>query len=212
MKKKLALPLQHVLIGVISLMLGFLLVIQSESFEEVTELLQRDKETSVFQEIAILKQRNEDLEGEVDQLQSNLEDLDDKDSALELLDEEIKRYKILSGKFPIAGPGFEMVIEDEIATQWMIDLVNEFFNAGAEAIDVNEIRIANHTLGFDTLPQGQILLNGSVLTAPYKIRVIGEASVIRGVLETPGGLLDRVLANYPELEVRIQELDLITMR
>ena len=196
---------------VIALILGFFLVIQSRSFSNVSELGARDVRSNAFQEIQILKEKNEDLKKEIEELEDNLIQLSDQNKALESIEAEAEKYKKLSGGARIFGPGVEVTINKEISTVWMIDIINELFNSGAEALSVNGIRIVNSTAGFDTLPLGQTLLNGTILSAPYKFEAIGEPSTLIHVLEVPGGILSRVEKAFPQSVETIVARDVISM-
>lgn len=195
-----------------TLLLGFFLVIQLRSFATVNEIIFRDQESNVFQEIQILKDKNDDLNDEVLELEKTISQLADQNSALQAIDDEIAKYKKLSGDFSIFGPGITVTLEGNISTAWVIDLINEFFNSGAQAVSINGIRITNKTVGFDTLPQGQILLNGSILSPPYSFDVMGESEVLMTILELPGGIFERLQSNFPGLKIDMMRKEVIQMQ
>lgn len=203
--------LKKVFIAISAAALGFLIVSQIRSFSGVDEFLARDSQSNVFMEIRILKEKNDDLKGEISGLESGLKSLNDQNLALEVIDKEIEKYTKLSGKSPIFGPGISVSIDSKITTPWMIDLINEFFNSGAQAVSVNGMRITNQTSGFDTLPQGQIFLNSSILSFPYVFNVIGEPSTIETVLTLPGGIFDRIMATFPGVVIETIQKEIIQM-
>lgn len=198
-------------IMIIAIVLGALIVTQMRSFSYVNTILIRDAESNVFQEIKILKDKNKDLLEEVSSLTNTLEQLQDTNSALYAIDEEINKYKKLTGGYPVFGPGVQITVDEELTTPWVIDLINEFFNSSAQAVSINDVRITNQTLGFDTLPQGQMLLNGAILAPPYNFSVIGEPSLILSILELPGGIFDRLEANFPKIEITSVQKEIIKM-
>ncbi|MBD3360622.1 DUF881 domain-containing protein [Candidatus Peregrinibacteria bacterium] len=202
---------KKILIFVVSIFLGLLIVFQVRSFAGINNIFLRDSQSNIFQEIKILKEKNEDLQKEVENLKSLLEQLDDQNLALDAIKKEIEKYMKLSGKYPVFGPGLTITIKDRLTTPWVVDSINEFFYAGAEAVSINNIRITNNSAGLDTLPQGQILLNGSILSTPYNFDIIGESSVILEILEVPGGILDKLKAKFPEATISISEKDVIRM-
>lgn len=191
-----------------SVLVSFALVVQIKSFDNITPLL-RDQETNVFQEIQILRTTNAGLTDEIEELNDTLEQLSDQSSAIEALDEEARKYQKLNGKNKVYGPGVSVRIDGDLTVPWIIDLVNELFAAGAQAVAVNDIRLTNQTIGFDTLPQGQILLNGSILSEPYEFKAIGESRVLMDSLELSGGILDRLQSNFPEIELSLKRVDII---
>lgn len=191
--------------------IGFFLTIQTRSFEGVNDLLMRDQESNIFQEIQILTDKNEDLENEVQTLEDTYDQISDQNFVLGSIEEDIRKYQNLNGDKSVFGPGITVKLEGNITTPWITDLINDFFNSGAQAVAVNGIRITNRTVGFDTLPQRQILLNGSILSAPYVFDVIGESKVLSNILELPGGIFDRLQNNFPDLKIEVTQKEVIQM-
>lgn len=194
-----------------ALILGLFIVLQGRAYKNVNDLLLRDAKSNIFQEIKVLKEKNNNLRKEIDELERTFEQLADQNSSLEAIEEEIKKYQKLSGKFGIFGPGIEVAINGNITTPWAIDLINEFFNSGAEAVSVNGIRLVNKTIGFDTLPQGQILLNGSILSPPYTFNVLGEPSTLLKALNLPEGIFARLTKAFPSLKIGAITKEIIQM-
>src|SRR5207249_11152939 len=70
----------------------------------------------------------------------------------------------------------------------MIDLIEELRDAGAEAIGVNGLRVgASSWFGEDN---GDVVLDGHPLVAPYHVAAIGQPATLDGGLAIPGGALD----------------------
>jgi uncharacterized protein YlxW (UPF0749 family) len=199
----------NIYVLITSFLLGFILISQSRSYFNVSEVYLRNIKSNVFQEVIILKDNNADLRREADDLEDNLTQIKDQNLALEAIEEELERYSKLNGSKAVFGPGIEVEIAGEITVPWIVDLGNELFSSGAEALSVNEIRILNSTAGFDSLPQGQILLNGSILTAPYTFAAIGETSTMSDLMNSPGGIVDRIQTSFPDIELNIALKDVI---
>lgn len=194
---------RKIYILIIALFLGFFIIIQTRSFHDANELLVRDMDSNIFQEIHILKTKNEDLRKEIEELESTLARFTDQNLALEAIQDEIEKYEKLTGDISVFGPGVTVTINEEITTPWLIDLINDFFNSGAQAVAINGIRIVNKTVGFDTLPLGQILLNGSIISPPYSFIVLGEPNSLTSIFNLPGGIFDRIKATFPSMEIDI---------
>ncbi len=186
-------------------------VFTDRTFDQMNDIFLREGESNFFQEIKVLKDKNEDLKNEITELEETLSKINNQDKALSTIEDEIKKYQKLSGDYSIFGPGFTVIMDGQINTPWIVDLINELFGYGAEAIAINGIRLNNDTLGLEMLPKGQILLNGSILSSPYTIDVIGEFSTLREILELPGGIFDRIQAAVDSVEISIMEKDLIKM-
>ncbi len=191
--------------------LGFFTVIQINSLKNVNNSLLRDSESNIFQEIKILKEKNQDLRKGVDDLSNTIDQLNDQSKALSVVQEEINEYTKLSGKTAVFGSGISIQISGNITTPWIIDVVNEIFGTGAQSVSVNGIRIVNQTAGFDTLPKGQVLLNGSILSTPYTLEAIGESSVMANSLQAPGGLFDRLKRAFPNAKISLDTKEVVKM-
>jgi uncharacterized protein YlxW (UPF0749 family) len=204
--------IKKIYIGLTALLLAFFVIAQGRSLEAIDKLIGRENTSNIFQEIKILKDKNLALKNEINDLELNIEQLSDQNLALEAIHGDIKKYKMLSGKFSIFGPGVTVTLTNDVPAPWVIDLINEFFSLGAEAVDINGIRISNHVSGIDTLPQGQMLLNGSILTSPYVFNAIGDSNVISTGLELPGGIFNRLSDAFPGLKIDIVKKDVIHMK
>lgn len=202
---------RKIYILITAVLLGFFAIVQSRSFDTVNELLQRDSSSNIFQEIQMLKDTNVDLKKETEELENTIKQLTDQGQALNAIQEEIDKYTKLSGKSSIFGPGISVEINGKTTTPWVIDLINELFNSGAQALSVNNIRVINRTVGFDTLPKGQILLNGSILSAPYVFNAVGEPSSLANILDLPGGIFERMKKTFPEAKISIVKKEVIQM-
>jgi len=200
---------EHTLL--LSAFVAFFIVIQVKSMNNV-DILIRDQKSNVFQEILILKNQNEDLKHEIIDLEKTLEQLDDQSSALEAIENEINKYKKLSGEEAIYGTGLAISLNSSIDTPWIVDLTNELFNSGAQAVSINGIRITNYTSGLDTIPSGQILLNGSTLSAPYIFEAIGEPEVLLNILRLEDSILFRMTEVFPELKIDMIKKEFIEMK
>lgn len=167
-----------------------------------------------------LEEANEKLRDEILRLQSAAES---GKSAGQLLRDQIRRYKALSGYAPVRGPGLEVLLRDsprdvlpgteDQAESYLLDVdgdlrgvVNELFAAGAEAVAVAGAdgkfeRFVAHTT---VRPDGrQARVNGRLLTPPFRIRAIGNPRELAGALAMPEGIM----------QVRgLKELDMITIK
>ena len=191
------------LIGIIAVLLGILVTAQGRSFENV-DLILRDGGDIIFQELTIMKATNVALRREIEDLESVLNRINDRSLAIETIQTEMEKYKQLSGNVPVFGEGIVVKINAELTTPWVIDLINELFSVGAQAVNINNIRITNKTVGFDTLPQGQILINGNILSAPYTFEAIGDGKKLLEILELPGGIFDRMEANLKGVQIETE--------
>lgn len=201
----------HIYIGLTTLVLGFLIVLQWRSFSSATSE-HRDVQKNVFREIQLLYSTNKDLKDQVKELNQTLEEVSSQASALKSIEQEIVKDKIIAGDIDVFGPGISLQIYQGIDVIWLTDMVNELFNGGAEAISVNGLRLTDTTQGFEITPQGQIYLHGNFLQMPYVIQAIGEPKELEKVLTQATGILPRMKDKYPNLTYSLSTQERIEMK
>lgn len=193
---------RHILVTLTALLLGMFIVVQWRSFGTLSEA-NRDVQKNVFREIQILKETNQNLKTEIAGLSDTLEETSSNAQVLKSIEEEIGKYELLAGEIDVNGPGVTIQINTNIDLIWVVDLVNELWNGGAEAISINGIRLSDKTQGFELLPQGQVFLHVNTLELPYSFQAIGEPSVLEKVLLQESGIFDRMKEKYPDLSFEV---------
>ena len=135
---------------------------------------------------------------------------------------EIKKNKKLLGLTEISGPGYIIKLDenkeinaDEVLNisgyivheEDLLYIVNELFNAGADAISINNQRVVSTT---SILCDGNIIrINGKMVGTPITIKAIGYPERIDGALNRPGGYL-QLMAN-DGVEVYVEKTDNVTI-
>jgi len=202
---------QIIILSLTGLLLGFLLINQSRYFTTYEITLGRDSSENIFRKIQMLKTSNDDLAEEITNLEAQLAEASNQALALENINKDIQKNKIIAGEIAVFGPGIEINIETQLSNIWFTDLVNELFSAGAEAVSINNLRLTDATVGFDTLPNGQIMINNVILTTPYTFTAIGEKTNLKQIMEATGGIIERLKSTYPDFKYTILEKDRIEM-
>lgn len=103
---------------------------------------------------------------------------------------------ILAGTLPASGTGIELTISDpdeQVGSDVLLDALQELRDAGAEAIEISTVggpavRVVAATALIDV--EGGVSVDGTVLTSPYRFRVIGDPRTLAPALDIPGGVLD----------------------
>lgn len=142
-----------------------------------------------------LREEIESLEAEVAAQQSTA-----RGAALEEVVSELNRVRVLNGLVEVSGPGVELVIDGPLSPLDLQDLVNEFRNAGAEALALNGHRIVVSSV-FVAGERGMVLLDGQEIRRPYRLQAIGDPDVMETALLRPGGLVSMLQRAYPNLVV-----------
>lgn len=202
---------KKIIIISISIILGIFAMFQARSIIAAPLTFTRDNTLDIFREIQVLKNTNKNLKTEIETLEDTLAKLKNRSSVLKTIEAEIQKDKLISGDAKISGPGIRVTLKNDIDTIWMIDLINELFIGGAEAISINGIRLVNQTMGLDVLPNNQILLNGIILNQPYIFDVIGDNKTLTGLLEQGGGFTARLHEFRPKAEISIEQQKIMTI-
>jgi len=193
------------------LLLGFLVITQSRYFTSYVSSVGRDSSENIFRKIQILKTTNDELADVIIDLESQLQEVSSQADALKSIEKEIIKNEMIAGDIKVYGPGVEINIENQISGIWFTDLVNELLASGAEAVTINNIRLTDSTMGFDTLPNGQIMVNNVILNPPYTFNAIGDKLNLKQALEAAGGIMERLKATYIDMKISVTEKDRIEM-
>lgn len=194
-----------------SFILGVFFVVQSRSFEGITQLATRDSASNTFRELQVLRDTNRNLQSEISNLEDLLTKTKDSSLSLKVLEGEIAKFEVINGRQVIYGPGIAVAVPDRTDIASLIDLSNELLSSGAEAISVNGVRFLGNSFGLDGIPNGQILLNGSILQPPYIFSAIGDSTTLENSLRQSGGIIQRYERKHPGKTLRIQKKDRIDM-
>ncbi len=137
-----------------------------------------------------------------------------KETRQDVLRSELTKARILAGLVPVKGPGIVVELNDSPRTPGPTDdpyyflihdldiqaFVNELWAAGAEAVAVNDQRMATSSSVRCVGPA--VLVNAVRLTPPYVIRAIGDPKTLETALKMPGGVLNN-MENQIKMGVRI---------
>ncbi len=187
----------HLATTLMCTLLGFALVVQVQHTQDdqyaglrqgdlvriLDETTSRSRE--LRQEIATLEATRRELVSGTDQRQA----------ALEAATRRATTQGILAGQLPAEGPGVEVTLtasEGALPAITMFNMLEELRNAGAEVIQLNEVRVtasSHFTDGVDG-----VLLDGVVLLPPYRWVAIGDPQAMGPALEIRGGAMAQVRA------------------
>lgn len=185
----------EVLTGLLCLALGFALAVQvGQSTGDQLSSLRQDELVRLLDEVT---QRADQLDAEVSDLEEIRDDLQSEDgrdqAARDLAQQRAEQEGILSGRLPAQGPGVQIHVADgakPLEAQALFNLLEELRNAGAEAIQVNGMRLVTTSYFVDS--GGGIVLDGAAIASPYEWTAIGDPDTIDRALEIPGGALPRI--------------------
>lgn len=202
----------QLLVGLLCLVVGFAVATQVEAGRGDAKFAtaRQDELVGVLDD---LTQRSDRLRQDLAGLQSTKAQLETDtkgDAALQEARDRAWTYGVLAGTVPVAGPGIELTIVDpqgRVDAGVLLDTLQELRDAGAEVIQVNEVRLIVSSHFTDT--GGRVRLDGRTLRAPYRFRVIGDSETLATALDIPGGVTETlrglgatgVATKYPKLTI-----------
>ncbi|MDQ1295629.1 MAG: hypothetical protein QG608_3514 [Actinomycetota bacterium] len=183
----------QLLAGVLCAVLGFALVVQVKQTQEAG--LDSLRQADLVRILDNITQNSNRLDSEAQSLQDTLEELrtgSDRSSAAQVAARErLNNLGLLAGTLSAIGPGIELDIVDPqhtVAAGILLNTVQELRDAGAEAIQIEDVRVIASTSFVDT--DAGITVDGTGVTAPYHVVVVGDPQTLAAALNIPGGVLE----------------------
>ena len=200
------------------LIFGFLITTQYRTQIELGSSLTNQRTEDLVTIVKSLNEKRTKLEKEQTDLEKNYQTLLEKvqagTSLYNNLDKEIKQLQIATGAVAIAGPGITVTISGDsnlIATD-LVDIINELWVTGAEAVAINDIRINAYTTIQESAGKKGgfvISVNGDPLLYPVVIKAIGDADTLEKGLTFTGGIIDNLSTLYKVYPKIKQETSLV---
>ncbi|MBC7273196.1 MAG: DUF881 domain-containing protein [Streptomyces sp.] len=174
--------------------LGFGLAVQVASNSDGDDALRGARQEDLVRILDELDDRTQRLEDEKQDLEEQRDELENSsDQAEEARKQRIEKERqlgILAGTVAAQGPGITMTIDDTKGTveaHMLLDAVQELRAAGAEAIQVNGVRVVAGT--YLTESGKSVSVDGNKIDAPYRFQVIGKPQDLEPALNIPGGVV-----------------------
>lgn len=182
----------HLIGGLLCLGLGFAISVQVQSTQSDSTFAtaRQDELVGILSD---LSQRSERLRGDLRDLEDtkgNLQRDVQGETAIEDARRRAATYGLLAGTLPATGPGIELTIGDprRVKAGVMLDTLQELRDAGAEVIQVNDVRVGVDTFFLDS-PGGGVEADGRRLEPPYRFLAIGDPHTLTTALNIPGGVM-----------------------
>jgi uncharacterized protein YlxW (UPF0749 family) len=174
--------------------LGFGLAVQVASNSDSDSALRGARQEDLVRILDELDDRTQRLEDEKTGLEKQREELqsssDQASEARRQTDEKERQLGILAGTVAAQGPGITMTIDDTkgtVQSDMLLDAIQELRAAGAEAIQVNGVRVVAGTYLTDS--GKTVSVDGNKINAPYRFKVIGKPQDLEPALNIPGGVV-----------------------
>ena len=204
----------QLVIAVLCAVLGFA-VVQQVSIVNSDEVLATARSEDLVQILDSLDQRNQRLDSELATLKDTKTRLESgQDAAATAAKERQVRdaeLGILAGTLAAQGPGVVVTMTGPVTSSLLLDAVQELRDAGAEAIQINQVRVVAQT-AFETGANDEVVVGGVTIgkgTGTYRITAIGDSATMASSLRIPGGVVES--AKTDGVKVAIVEKSEVTV-
>ena len=171
---------------------GFLAVRQNQSLG-LASMRQSDL-VSLLDNVTEKSNRLEDETRRLQETADRLKSGSDKSAAaLQAAQQRLELLGILAGTSPAVGSGIQLTITDpqrKVTATTILDTVEELRDAGAEAIQIGDVRVVASTAFVDG--DNGVRVDGVEVQRPYVFLVIGDPQTLSAALGIPGGVQEVV--------------------
>lgn len=179
---------------ILALGLGFAIAAQVQQTQ--TEGLDGLRPDELVRILDNVTQSNNRLSAEIAELEDTrraLEGEGDSAEAIAAAQQRVDTLGILAGTVPARGPGIALTITDpdgKITAPLLLDALQELRDAGAEAVQINGVRVVANTYFSDL--DGRVTVGGQRISAPYTFLVIGDPATMASAMDIPGGVTETI--------------------
>ncbi|MFK8845242.1 DUF881 domain-containing protein [Streptomyces sp. Ac-502] len=183
----------QLIVALLLFILGLGLAIQVRSTSDNSALRGARQEdlVRILDELDNRSQRLTDEQRRLEGQKTELENSSDQaEEARKQTVEKEQQLGVLAGTVAAQGPGINLTINDpthSVEADKLLDTVQELRAAGAEAIQINDVRIVAGSYLSDV--RGGVEVDGRRVTQPYRFKVIGKPEDLEPALNIPGGVV-----------------------
>ncbi|KAF4408160.1 DUF881 domain-containing protein [Streptomyces lycii] len=183
----------QLIVALLLFVLGLGLAIQVRSTSDNSALrgARHEDLVRILDEVDDRTQRLEDEKQALEEQRSELESSSDQaEEARRQTAQKEQQLGVLAGTVAAEGPGISVDVsapKGAVEADMLLDAVQELRAAGAEAIQINDIRIVAGSY-FEQSGSG-VRIDGKAVQQPYEIRAIGDPQDLEPALNIPGGVV-----------------------
>ncbi|WP_419993071.1 DUF881 domain-containing protein [Streptomyces boninensis] len=196
----------QIIVAVLLFVLGLGLAIQVRSTSE-SSALRGARQEDLVRILDELDDRKQRLQDEKSKLQEQRRDLksssDQEEEARKQTEARERQLGILAGTVAASGPGVKVTVNDPagaVKPDLLLDAVQELRAAGAEAIQVNGVRIVADSFFSGTADK--VSADGKRLKQPYVFSAIGRPEDLEPALKIPGGVVQTIEKEQATVDVQ----------
>jgi uncharacterized protein YlxW (UPF0749 family) len=195
----------QVIVGVLLAALGFAAITQVRT-NTTDNSFAGYREQDLIDVLSGLAGTSQRAQNEINQLELSRRQLEqnkrDQNAALQAAQKQAEELSILAGLVPATGPGIRVTITEgrgPVDVDSVLDTIEELRSAGAEAMQVNgQVRLVAQS-SVESAPGG-LRIDGTLLSSPYVLDVIGEPHTLQGALS----LVDGPIAQFKDAGATVQ--------
>ena len=207
--------IRNISIVLLCLALGIAISVQYKSMNSRQDSTSSAQEqiNSLQSQLIELTKESESLKNDKEELQNKIDTLDSDENKkyLESLIKELEDVKTFAGLTTVKGEGIYIKLEfpasvSYSAMQSYLTLtINDLRASNAQAISINGQRLlAMSELRVGT--NGQMIVNGQMITKPYEIYAIGDTSALQsGMILGGNGIIPTMQSKGVEIEWSIKD-------
>jgi uncharacterized protein YlxW (UPF0749 family) len=208
----------QLIVAVLLFVLGLGLAIQVRTTSDDNSTLRGARQEDLVRILTELDNRGQRLQDEKRGLESQRSQLetssDQAAEALKQTQQKARELGVLAGTVAAQGPGITLTIKDPhggVEADSLLDTVQELRAAGAEAIQVNNVRVVTDT--YFTDGANGVLIDGHEVAQPYVFEVIGNPPDLEPALNIPGGVVQTLEKEQATADVaRSQKITVNALR
>ncbi|WP_431954483.1 DUF881 domain-containing protein [Actinacidiphila sp. bgisy167] len=183
----------QLIVALLLFVLGLGLAIQVRSTSDTGALRGARQEdlVRILDELDNRSQRLGDERRRLEEQRTELENSSDQaEEARKQTEQKAEQLGVLAGTVAVEGPGITLTVTDPhhtVEADMLLDALQELRAAGAEAIQINDVRVVADT--YFTQGSGGVRIDGHKVNAPYRFKVIGNPQDLEPALNIPGGVV-----------------------
>ncbi|WP_435880415.1 DUF881 domain-containing protein [Streptomyces nondiastaticus] len=196
-------------VAVLLCVLGLGLAIQVRSTSD-NSALRGARQEDLVRILDELDNRTKRLEDEKRRLENQRTELESSSNqaaeARKQTAQKEQQLGILAGTVGAQGPGIELTVSDPkglVEADKLLDAIQELRAAGAEAIQINDVRVAADT--YFSGAAGRVEIDGKKVSQPYRFKVIGKPQDLEPALNIPGGVVQTLEKEQAGVSVQRSE-------
>ncbi|MDH6709701.1 uncharacterized protein YlxW (UPF0749 family) [Kitasatospora sp. MAA19] len=191
--------------------LGLALAIQVRSTNDHHSQLRGARQEDLVRILDELDSRQQRLQQEKAELEQSLAKLENSSNQAKEAQEQTRKKAtelgVLAGTVKATGPGIVLTVDDpqgQVKADMLLDTLQELRAAGAEAIQINDVRVVVNTY-FTDVSGGGVQIDGKKVSQPYRFTVVGNPQDLTPALNIPGGVVRTLESNQARATITQQQ-------